>query len=130
MSVISAERMNPSFTGFCLTSPSAGIKEEESLCWGSSGVEDILNAGVTGKFGLKQRVLQKFSGKAVALNRPASSVSLSPPSSTGTGTRTLIGMTRGDQRERAREKNLKKKVSQAKGTSLPEGMSLAQKKEL
>lgn len=39
-------------------------------------------------------------------------------------------MTRGDQRERAREKALKKKTTQVKGTSLPEGMTLAQKKEL
>lgn len=37
-------------------------------------------------------------------------------------------MTRGDQRERAREKSQKKAVGQNKGTQLPDGMSLAQKK--
>lgn len=36
-------------------------------------------------------------------------------------------MTRGNQREQARERNLKKQAAQ-KGTSLPEGMTLAQKK--
>jgi hypothetical protein len=37
-------------------------------------------------------------------------------------------MTRGNQRELAREKNLKKQQSQKGGTSVPEGMTLAQKK--
>ena len=38
-------------------------------------------------------------------------------------------MTRGDQRERDRAKNLKKQ-QEKKGNSLPEGMTVAQKKEL
>jgi hypothetical protein len=37
-------------------------------------------------------------------------------------------MTRGDQRERDRAKNLKKQQQQAKSTTLSEGMTLAQKK--
>ena len=37
-------------------------------------------------------------------------------------------MTRGDQRDRDRAKNLKKQQEKASGTSLPEGMTLAQKK--
>ncbi len=40
------------------------------------------------------------------------------------------GMTRGDQRERDRAKNLKKQQQEKKGTSLPEGMTLAQKKQM
>lgn len=39
-------------------------------------------------------------------------------------------MTRGDQRERDRAKNLKKQQSEKKGTTLPEGMTVAQKKEM
>lgn len=39
-------------------------------------------------------------------------------------------MTRGNQRELAREKNIKKQKSQKGGTQLPEGTSLAQKKTL
>ena len=39
-------------------------------------------------------------------------------------------MTRGNAREIAREKNLKKQQSQKSGTALPEGMTLAQKKIL
>lgn len=39
-------------------------------------------------------------------------------------------MTRGDQRERDRAKNLKKQQQEKKGTSLPDGMTVAQKKEL
>ena len=39
-------------------------------------------------------------------------------------------MTRGDQRERDRAKNLKKQQQEKKGTLLPEGMTVAQKKEL
>ncbi len=42
--------------------------------------------------------------------------------------RSLVTMTRGDQRERDRAKNLKKQQQQAKGTTFPEGMTLAQKK--
>lgn len=37
-------------------------------------------------------------------------------------------MTRGDQRERAREKSRKEQDKKNKGTQLPDGMSLAQKK--
>jgi hypothetical protein len=37
-------------------------------------------------------------------------------------------MTRGNQRELAREKNLKKQQSQKKGAGTQEGVSLAQKK--
>ena len=39
-------------------------------------------------------------------------------------------MTRGDQRERDRAKNLKKQQNEKKGTVLPEGMTVAQKKEM
>jgi hypothetical protein len=39
-------------------------------------------------------------------------------------------MTRGDQRERDRAKNLKKQQQEKKGNSLPEGLTVAQKKEL
>jgi hypothetical protein len=39
-------------------------------------------------------------------------------------------MTRGDQRERARERNSKKNVGKNSGTQLPEGVNLAQKKAL
>lgn len=39
-------------------------------------------------------------------------------------------MTRGNQRELAREKAVKKNASKNKGTSLPEGMTLAQKKAM
>lgn len=38
-------------------------------------------------------------------------------------------MTRGDQRERDRAKNLKKQ-QEKKGTNVPEGMTINQKKEL
>ena len=38
-------------------------------------------------------------------------------------------MTRGNQRDLARQKNLKKQAASGKGSSLPEGMTLAQKKE-
>lgn len=39
-------------------------------------------------------------------------------------------MTRGDQRDRDRAKNLKKQQDTNKGTALPEGMTLAQKKAM
>jgi hypothetical protein len=39
-------------------------------------------------------------------------------------------MTRGDQRERDRAKNLKKQQQEKKGSSVPEGMTILQKKEL
>lgn len=39
-------------------------------------------------------------------------------------------MTRGNQRDLAREKNAKKNSEKSKGTTLPEGMSLAQKKAM
>jgi len=39
-------------------------------------------------------------------------------------------MTRGDQRERDRAKNLKKQQQDKKGNSLPEGITVTQKKEL
>ena len=42
----------------------------------------------------------------------------------------LGDMTRGNQRELAREKNIKKQQQNKKGTELPEGMTLAQKKML
>lgn len=38
-------------------------------------------------------------------------------------------MTRGNQRELAREKNLKKQAAQKKSTSLPDGMNFKQKQE-
>lgn len=41
-----------------------------------------------------------------------------------------FNMTRGDQRERDRAKNLKKQQQDKKGTSLPEGMTILQKKEM
>ena len=43
--------------------------------------------------------------------------------------RKIVVMTRGNQREQAREKNLKKQQGQ-KQSGLPEGMTLAQKKIL
>jgi len=39
-------------------------------------------------------------------------------------------MTRGDQRERDRAKNLKKQQQEKKGSSVPEGMTILQKKEM
>ena len=39
-------------------------------------------------------------------------------------------MTRGNQRELAREKALKKQKEQKKGTNVPEGLSFRQKQEL
>lgn len=39
-------------------------------------------------------------------------------------------MTRGDQRERDRAKNLKRQQQEKKGTTLTDGMTVTQKKEL
>jgi hypothetical protein len=39
-------------------------------------------------------------------------------------------MTRGNQRDLAREKNLKKQQAQKKGSGVPEGMSLQQKQDM
>ena len=39
-------------------------------------------------------------------------------------------MTRGDQRERDRAKNLKKQQQEKKGTGLSDGITVAQKKEM
>ena len=39
-------------------------------------------------------------------------------------------MTRGDQRERDRAKNLKKQQQEKKGTSFSDGITVAQKKEI
>lgn len=53
------------------------------------------------------------------------------PQNAGQGLgRSIIYMTRGNQRELAREKNLKKQKDKSKNNAIPEGMTLAQKKTM